>query len=78
MIIGKLHKFEREFMNNKGSGDYHLTGTDVADIKEFMKLTIDNFVTVMWQIKSLQDEIKDLRESLMRHKTFEKEQKKED
>ena len=60
MIIGKLHKIEKEFMNSKGA-DYILTGTDVCDIKEFMKLTIDNFVTAQWQIGELQKEIKELK-----------------
>jgi len=60
MIIGKLHILEKDFMNNQGA-DYILTEADVCDIKEFMKLTMDNFVTAQWQIGELQKEINELK-----------------
>jgi len=53
MKIGQLHKLEKEFMNNVGSGDYILTRTDVADIKTFMQLTIDNFVSLAYEVQEL-------------------------
>ena len=47
-------------MNNEGA-DYILTGTDACDIKEFMKLTVDNFVTAAWEINELHKELAELK-----------------